>query len=141
MNTRVFFMGRAIGFIAVLVFALIAYYFFAYNKVIEEPMVGRVEVGKTVFINGVRITLNRVVQDSRCPIDVQCIQAGAITANVTFWSDTDSETRNMASDEVPLAFDSYRISIINIAPPRMSGREVDPKSYVLTFKVTANPRL
>lgn len=248
MNPRVFFIGRVIGFVVVLALALIAYYFFAYNTVIEEPIactmeallcpdgsgvgrsgpqcafspcprvpfligtlnnnahgfrlvmnspndenmgvaytlplegvatdtisrfvsqnikvfgifregntfvvsrveelpieerdptIGRVGVGKTVFINGVRITLHRVVQDSRCPVDAQCIEGGGITANVTFRSDTDSETRNMASDEAPLPFDSYRISIIRIDPPRMSGYEPDPSSYVLTFKVTANPR-
>src|SRR3989344_1795585 len=40
----------------------------------SDPEVGEVHVGDSTFINGVRITFNNVVQDSRCPVDVQCIQ-------------------------------------------------------------------
>lgn len=100
-----------------------------------DSSVADVGVGKTVFINGVRVTLNSLVQDSRCPVDAQCMEAGAVTANVTFQSNTDKVTQNMASDEVPLSFDSYKISIEGIKPPRYSKKEPTPSSYVLTFKV------
>ncbi len=103
-----------------------------------DPTIGNVGVGKSVLINGVRVTLNSVVQDSRCPIDVQCIEAGAINTNVTLQSNTDKVTRNMPSDEVPIQFDSYRISIVGILPPRVSKTEVKPADYVVTFKVESN---
>lgn len=98
---------------------------------------GTVPMGKTVYINRVFVTLHSVVQDSRCPIDAQCIEAGAITARVTLKSDTDTETFNMPSDEAPRMFDSYKVSIIDIQPPRMSGKETNQNDYVLTFKVTS----
>lgn len=104
----------------------------------SDPAIGEIGVGKTVFINGVKVTLNRVVQDSRCPADAECMEGGAINANVTLQSDTDKETRNMASDEVPIAFDSYHISIERVAPPRLSIADPDPRSYVVTFKVVPN---
>ena len=94
-----------------------------------------VGVGETKFMNGVKITLHGVVQDSRCPVDVVCIQAGAITARVTLKSDTDTETFNMPSDEVPHPFDSYKVSIVNVNPPRVSTHETEPASYKVTFKV------
>lgn len=100
-----------------------------------DPSLGEVGVGETVFINGLRVTLNKLVQDSRCPIDAQCIEAGGVTANVTFESDTEKVTRNMASDEVPTSFDSFKISIEEINPPRYSNSEPKADSYVLTFKV------
>lgn len=95
----------------------------------------KVGVGETKFMNGVKITLHGVVQDSRCPIDVTCIQAGAITARVTLKSDTDTETFNMPSDEVPHQFDSYKVSIVDVNPPRLSTEETNPQSYRVTFKV------
>lgn len=104
----------------------------------SDPTLGDVRVGQMVFINGVKITLNKVVQDSRCPADVQCIEAGAINTNVTLQSSTDKETRNMPSDEVPISFDSYKISIEKINPPRMSGSEVNQKDYIITFRVRSN---
>ena len=108
------------------------------EEVIETSLeTGIVHVGETTYINRVLVTLHSVVQDSRCPADAQCIEAGAITARVTLKSDTDTETFNMPSDEVPHRFDSYKVSIIDIQPSRMSGKEVNPKDYILTFKVEA----
>ena len=103
-----------------------------------DATLGEVGVGKTVFINGVRITLNKIVQDSRCPIDVQCIQAGWVTANVTLRSDTDKETRDIASNAAPVAFDSFKISIENIKPSRVAGSAPESGSYLITFRVRAS---
>jgi hypothetical protein len=104
----------------------------------SDPTLGEVGVGETVFINGVKITLNAVVQDNRCPVDAQCIEGGAINTNVTLQSSTDKETRNMPSDEVPISFDSYKISIEKITPPRLSNSEPNSLSYRITFRVREN---
>lgn len=94
-----------------------------------------IKIDETKTINGLKITLNGVPGDYRCPKDVQCIQAGAITANITLESSTKKETKNMASDEVPMSFENYKISIIGVAPDLISTVPVNPKSYVVTFKV------
>lgn len=103
--------------------------------VLSDPTKSEISVGETKYINGVKITLNEVVQDNRCPKDVQCIEAGAITVNVTLKSDTDTETKNMASDEAPMPFDSFLISIEDINPPLLSTETPDPMGYKITFKV------
>lgn len=104
----------------------------------SDPTLGEISVGKNVFINGVRITLNKIVQDSRCPIDVLCIQAGWVTANVTLQSDTDKETRDISSNAAPIAFDSYKISIESIKPSRVANSTIEPENYLLTFRVRSN---
>ena len=101
----------------------------------SDPHEAVVGVGETKLIDGVQVTLNRVVQDSRCPVDAQCIEAGAITASVTLKSDTDRETIDMPSDQVPHAFDAFQVSIVNVAPDRHSGVEPAPASYRVTFRV------
>lgn len=65
-----------------------------------DATLGTVEVGKSVFINGVRITLNYLV-------------SGATTANVTLKSDTDTDTVFLNYDKPPTAFDSFHVSIIS----------------------------
>jgi len=92
-------------------------------------------VGQTGVAGTLSVTFNKFVQDSRCPIDVQCIQAGAVNINVTFVSGTATVTKNMPSDEVPQEFGGYKISIVDIMPPRKSGAEIDPRDYKITFHV------
>jgi small nuclear ribonucleoprotein (snRNP)-like protein len=102
----------------------------------KDKTIGNAEVGKTVFINGLKITLIEVLQDNRCPSDdVRCIEGGAITARFNLVSDTETLTRNIASDEVPTPFDAYTIAIEEIAPIRVSAKDPNLSEYVLTLRV------
>jgi hypothetical protein len=105
----------------------------------SDSSVGDVKVGQTVFINGVKITLNKIVQDSRCPANVVCVWAGNVTANVTLQSNTDKETLDISSDKGATAFDSYQVSLEKVVSPssKVDG-ETETADYVLTFKVLSN---
>jgi hypothetical protein len=96
-----------------------------------------ISVNQTKLVGGIKITLHEVLQDNRCPIDVQCIEAGAITARVTFVSDTEKETFNMPSDEAPRGFDAWQASIVNVNPPAISTRSIHSSDYRVTFRVEA----
>lgn len=106
------------------------------------PQQGRVTlgVGQRAKIGDLEIVFNKFIQDSRCPVDVVCIQAGAVTVNVTFTQGPHSETRNMPSDEIPYKFEDYQISIVDVSPPRKSTQEIDFKDYKITFKVIPKER-
>jgi hypothetical protein len=95
---------------------------------------GTLGIGETLALKGVTVTLHSVVADYRCPVDVQCIQGGAIVAKVTLQSGALRETFNMPSDEVPRSFGAYRVSIINIAPPLYSTAPTDSDAYRITFR-------
>ncbi|MFA5098927.1 MAG: hypothetical protein WC461_01760 [Candidatus Paceibacterota bacterium] len=103
-----------------------------------DPTLGEISIRKSVFINGVRITLNKIVKDSRCPIDVKCIQAGWVTTNITLESDTDKETIDVSSNKPPVAFDSYQISIENVKPSRVASATIGQENYLITFRVKSN---
>ena len=99
-----------------------------------------IHVGYTAIVNNVAITFNSVVEDNRCPVDVQCIVAGAVTTSITVSAATttsaiSSVTRNIASNEAPFLFNGYKISIDHVNPPRISKITPDPLGYVVTFKV------
>lgn len=95
-------------------------------------------VGDTKFINGLRITLNNIAEDSRCPINVICIQMGRILANITLKSDTDIETLNLASDAEPKLFDIFKVSITSVSPSAMADKIISPETYKVTLKVEKN---
>lgn len=103
-----------------------------------DPTLGKVGVGGSALVGGVNITLNSVVEDSRCPADVQCIQAGRVRVNVTLKSDTDTETRELASDATAVGFDSYQVSIESVVPSPVAGSTTEPGSYLITFRVRPN---
>ncbi len=105
------------------------------DPVINKPGSVMIGIGQSKTQDGVSITLNSIVQDNRCPIDVLCIEAGAVTANVTFRMGPTVKTFNMPSDEVPQTFQGHKISITKIDPPRMAKVQPDPNAYILTFLV------
>ncbi|MHB1118081.1 MAG: hypothetical protein ACYCZ7_00930 [Minisyncoccota bacterium] len=96
---------------------------------------GVVRIGETKLINRVKVTLHDIEQDSRCPTDVQCIRAGNVTARVTLVSDTDSETLDMLSDADSHAFDSFTISIVDVAPLPTARQPIESSLYNVTFQV------
>lgn len=94
-----------------------------------------IKVGETQTARGISITVNSFVQDSRCPIDVTCIQAGAVTVNVTMKGLEDFVTRNVSSGENPFIFDGSMISIVDVQPAPKANQVISPEDYEITFRV------
>lgn len=92
-------------------------------------------VGRTGALGDISITFNELVADYRCPVDVMCIEAGAVVANITLSSLDTTETFNLPQDEVPRAFGKYLVSIEGATPEARSTVQIDPDDYVVTFKV------
>ena len=103
-----------------------------------DMLTGEVKVGETKYINGVRITVNKIIEDSRCPIGVMCIQAGRLVASVTLKSDTDEETLNMEAGAKATAFDSFRVSLVSSSDVKRADKPIPPDEYKLVFKVEKN---
>jgi len=101
----------------------------------EVATTGVIAVGETKYINGVRITLNKIVEDSRCPADAVCIQAGKIVANVTLKSDTDQETVNMSDSDAPRGFDTWKVSLVSSSPFPLASNPTPFSKYKVTFRV------
>ena len=100
---------------------------------------GTLAVGESALIGAVRITFGGVEGDSRCPIDVECIQAGALTVSVTLESDTDSLNTLMMSDQQPQPFDAYEVSIVKVSPEAVSTKVLGAANYRVTFQVAPLP--
>jgi hypothetical protein len=92
-------------------------------------------VGQTATVGDLTVTFNALVQDSRCPVDVQCIQAGSVVVSVTLRSGTTTETTNLASDALPHGFTKNMISIVDVMPRAESRKTILQQAYRLTFRV------
>lgn len=92
-------------------------------------------VGQTVNFSNISLTFNEFIADYRCPADAQCIEAGAVVVNITLRAGEEELTLNKPSDEVPLEFAGYKVSIVDTNPPAMSGKVINQKDYVVTFLI------
>ncbi len=110
--------------------------FSACPTMVGQVDLGTLSVGQTRVINGVSISVNKVVEDSRCPSNVQCIQAGRALVSVTLAAGTEANTVNLSSQPVvPYVFGGSKISLIEVLPERHETTLPTQSSYRLTFRV------
>jgi hypothetical protein len=92
-----------------------------------------------VVPGGLRVTFDRVVSDSRCPIDAICIQAGdaVLALKLSRGAGAAVEREVRADSRSPeISHLEYRITAIAIAPYPRSDRKIPLEEFVATFTVT-----
>jgi len=102
---------------------------------IRGPEEKTLTVGEEVSISGLTIMLNSVTQDFRCDSDVSCPERGGVAVNITLSNGEVEETKNMASDEVPMQFSGYKVSITHIESKHKASEINEQKDYSITFRV------
>ncbi len=95
----------------------------------------KVGAATTVENSDVRIKLNGIVSDSRCAVDVQCIQAGSVTVNVTLTDSTVTRTFDLISNQPTYSFSRYKIGISDVSPTKYSTIKLNQEDYVVTFHI------
>lgn len=98
-----------------------------------RPVEGPVRLGEIAFVNGPKVRPDAVIEDSRCPIDVQCVQAGRVTVRVTVIGGGWSRQLDLTSGiSVPVADGS--LTLVAVTPqPRPAHRHDKPLPYRFTF--------
>ncbi len=92
-------------------------------------------VGQKMTALNVSITPVKVLEDSRCPEDVQCIQAGRARISAKIESAEGSSTEEMEVGET-IQFGSYAIKFDALNPTPKSSGSVPSSSYRFVFTVT-----
>ena len=87
------------------------------------------------MVRGITITPHTVEEDSRCPIDVVCVQSG--TVRVTTMIDDVLGTR----DQVftlgnTITTEDYSVTLVRVDPTPHSDTSINNGEYTLTFKVS-----
>lgn len=91
-------------------------------------------LNERILTNGVYITPLQVIEDSRCPTDVQCIQAGTVRVKVKLEGPggTQIETMTIGS---PVSFGNKHVTLMSVAPAKNSKTPITSASYRFTFSV------
>ena len=97
---------------------------------------GRVtqKLGQTVYFKDVSIKVLSVVEDSRCPVDVQCIQAGTVRVNLQIVSAMGTSTQTISLGKT-ITTEAEKITSVSTSPVKKSTTSISPSSYVFVFDV------
>jgi len=138
-------------FIAVLLFIITFWVAFilgfqfreiSYQKNTQTPAVTELlsgdlvlKVGQNKSLGNFNITLDGILSDSRCPVDVQCIWAGNVNSKITLSYNGQILTREISSDQGPIDFEGFKISIKSVSPEINSKNQIKSEDYILVFHI------
>lgn len=92
-------------------------------------------IGQTVMALGVSITPKEVVEDSRCPTDVQCIQAGRVRVRTEIVSGLGTANQVFLVGE-PITTEAEAITLLEVRPAtKTSTVTLKPSDYRFVFKI------
>jgi hypothetical protein len=91
-------------------------------------------LGTTVQLGSTTLTPLTVEEDSRCPMDVQCIQAGTVRVQVRVHVASQNRVTSVGSG-TPVQLATGWLHLAAVCPPRLTTTRISPSDYVLTFKL------
>ena len=97
-------------------------------------------LGQQAQVGGLRIRPIAIIEDSRCPVDVQCVWAGRlmILAEVEFDGGSESFRGNITLGEA-LPLGAETVTLVAALPPKTTGAVTDPRAYRFTFASRPSP--
>ena len=99
-------------------------------------------VGKSATISGTgyRITFNRVTEDSRCPVDVQCVWAGDAKIELTISRASvpgDTRVISLTPPNSETTAGDVKIRFVSLAPAPRQSEPPASRAYVARLMVLA----
>ena len=106
----------------------------------KEAVYVEVQHGEEATHENLSITFLGVLDDSRCPIDVECVWAGNARIALALRSLPDGMAERVelnTHDSFPrsVEFEGYNITLADLKPDRVSTVIIDPRDYVATIEI------
>lgn len=139
------------GIVAVIVVGLLGFFFArnfsffnsggsagTHSEIISGDLGVPTEIGyrETLHVDKLSLTFEEIEEDSRCPADVVCIQAGRVVALFTATDETTREVVELASDETSQTILGYQVTLEAVTPQNLEGEEILPVDYRLKITVS-----
>lgn len=105
---------------------------------IDEPdglVVRTVRMSEAARLAGLEVTPTALIEDSRCPTGVQCIQAGTVRIEARILDPGGARSATLALG-VPAALDSGWVSLVAACPHPVHGRRIAPGDYRFSLALT-----
>lgn len=83
---------------------------------------------------GIQVVPRSVLEDSRCPEDVTCIQAGTVRVR-TLLTTKEGSGEQVFILGTPVATSTYLVTLMRVTPNARAGFVIDPSEYHFFFEV------
>ena len=90
-------------------------------------------IGETVRVGALTATPRRVVEDSRCPLSVQCVQAGRVVVSTRITGPGGTETVPLVLGE-PYPVQGATVTLVSARPEKWSERRRPRDEYRFVFE-------
>jgi hypothetical protein len=90
-------------------------------------------LGQRVDLGGPKVTVLKVLEDSRCPMEARCVWAGQVRAEVRIELGSGTTERELVSN-TPLPVADGSLELLGVMPPRSTQRAIAPRDYRFTLK-------
>lgn len=98
----------------------------------EDGLV-RAGIGQEVTVAGPRVVPLAVIEDSRCPRDVQCVWSGTVRLSIRIITGRGAETQDIAlGQRIPVA--DGTLLLADVTPARTSEAAIPPGDYRFAFR-------
>ena len=85
--------------------------------------------------HGLRLVLEAVTEDSRCPEDAVCVWEGRVTVQFGVRRNDSDPGEIIVSTEQPTTFEGIRLVIVGVSPRRFSDDHIDQDTYRISVRV------
>lgn len=90
--------------------------------------------GQAAMVGPLRVTPLKLLEDSRCPINVRCVWAGRLILRTSIRGPNIRETRDLTLGE-PQAIAGGKLSLVAAEPGKLAGAEGNPPASRFTFEI------
>lgn len=99
----------------------------------QGPPLAYTRIGEAVFVDGPRVTPLSLIEDSRCPQDVQCVSAGRLKLRVRVDLGSGSQKIDMTLGQ-PVQVADGTLTLLDALPTPLAGRKPAPFAYQFGFR-------
>jgi hypothetical protein len=102
----------------------------------KESITLNARLGETITGLGVSITPMAITEDSRCPVDVTCIQAGRVVLKLNISSGLGDSEMPITLNGTPITTEAEQIKLVEVLPIPNSKITIRPTDYIFKFKIS-----
>lgn len=97
-----------------------------------STVVAKIDQGASAL--GVKIIPLELIEDSRCPINAVCIQAGTVRVKVLIMSGMGDSNMTVRLG-VPITTEGEEVTLTEVQPAPIAGQTASPHQYSFTFTI------
>ena len=92
-----------------------------------------VRLGQTVIVDGPKIRVTRILEDSRCPMNARCIWAGRVKIQALWIRPSGNQPFEVVLGE-PTQLADGKITLTSARPDRRTDKKIKPSDYRFSFE-------